>query len=78
MTPQPIGLSLTPIILTGARERVARKAYIRAGKYKQSSCDRYLAQRKADPQWRTTTVDSGHDVMVDHPAASYELIKSFG
>jgi pimeloyl-ACP methyl ester carboxylesterase len=78
MTPQPIGVSLTPIVLTGARERVARKAYIRAGQYKQPSFDRYLAQRQADPQWRTTTIDSGHDVMVDHPAALYDLIKSLG
>lgn len=30
LTPQPIGTSLQPIRLTGAREEVARKAYVRA------------------------------------------------
>jgi len=29
-TPQPIGVSLRPLAFTGAREKVAKKAYIRA------------------------------------------------
>ena len=38
LTPQPNGVALQPIKLTGAREKVAKKAYIRAPKYPQLAC----------------------------------------
>jgi hypothetical protein len=68
LTPQPIGVSLQPIKLTGAREKVARKTYIRAVKYPQPSFDKVYAACKADPSWRTfETATAGHDVMIDAP-----------
>jgi pimeloyl-ACP methyl ester carboxylesterase len=67
-TPQPNGVSLQPIKLTGARERVANKTYIRAPQYPQPAFDQALAECKADPSWRTFEApNSGHDVMVDAP-----------
>lgn len=75
MTPQPIGVSLSAITLTGARDRVPRKSYIRAGLYKQPSFDRYLQERSATPGWQTQTIASGHDVMVDHPDKLYAMLK---
>ena len=77
MTPQPIGVSLTPVKLTGARDRIAKRSYIRAGRYAQPSFDRYLAERKAAPGWMTHVVDSGHDVMVDHPRELKDLLLRF-
>ena len=74
MTPQPIGVSLTPIKMTGARDRIAKRSYIRAGRYAQPSFDRYLAERKAAAGWKTHVVDSGHDVMVDYPRELQELL----
>jgi pimeloyl-ACP methyl ester carboxylesterase len=67
MTPQPVGVSLQPIKLTGARERVAKKTYIRAPLYPQPRFDEAYAKCKADKTWRTMEADCGHDVMVDAP-----------
>ena len=67
-TPQPNGVALQPIRLTGAREKVAKKTYIRAAKYPQPAFDQALAECKADKSWRTfEATNSGHDVMVDAP-----------
>jgi len=74
LTPQPIGVMLQPINLTGARERVARKAYIRAPKYPQPSFDKYYEAKKADPSWRAYEVPCGHDIMVDMPERLVEIL----
>jgi len=67
LTAQPVACSFQPIKLTGARDRVAKKTYIRAPKYPQPGFDKAFAACKADPSWRTFEADSGHDVMVDAP-----------
>jgi pimeloyl-ACP methyl ester carboxylesterase len=67
LTPQP-SVALQPIKLTGAREKVAKKTYVRAAKYPQPAFDQALAECKADKSWRTfETTEAGHDVMVDAP-----------
>jgi pimeloyl-ACP methyl ester carboxylesterase len=69
LTQQPNGVALQPIKLTGAREKVAKKTYIRAASYPQAAFDKALAECKADKTWRTfEATNSGHDVMVDQPA----------
>jgi pimeloyl-ACP methyl ester carboxylesterase len=67
LTPQPVGVMLQPIKLSGARERLRKKAYIRAPKYPQPAFDSYYRAKKADPSWRVFEVPCGHDVMVDMP-----------
>lgn len=67
LTPQPVGVALQPIRLTGARERIAKKLYIRAPIYPQPAFDDAYARCKADPTWRTLETTVGHDVMVDAP-----------
>jgi len=68
-TPQPNGVALQPIKLTGARDKVAKKTYIRASAYPQKSFDKAYAECKADQSWQTFEApkNSGHDVMVDAP-----------
>jgi hypothetical protein len=66
-TPQLVGVALQPIKLTGAREKVARKADIRAPTYKQPTFDKAYATTKADKTWRTY-------VMVDMPERLVELL----
>jgi pimeloyl-ACP methyl ester carboxylesterase len=74
-TPQPNGVALQPIKLTGAREKVAKKTYIRAAKYPQPAFDKALAECKADKSWRTfETATAGHDVMVDDPQWLVEVL----
>jgi alpha-beta hydrolase superfamily lysophospholipase len=74
-TPQPIGTALQPITLTGARERVARKTYIRATGYPHPIFDRNYAKAKADPSWRTYEVPCGHVVQVDMPERLAEILR---
>jgi pimeloyl-ACP methyl ester carboxylesterase len=73
-TPQPIGVSLQPIKLTGAREQVQKKTYIRAPKYPQPFFDSYYQAKRNDPSWRTYEVSCGHDVMVDVPERLVEIL----
>jgi pimeloyl-ACP methyl ester carboxylesterase len=78
MTPQPIGVALQPIRLTGARDRVAKKTYIRASAWRQETFDKYLGVCKADPTWRTFEIPCGHDVMVDKPERLAEVLVEVG
>ena len=64
---QPIGTFTDKITLTGARDRIARKSYIRAKSYANPGFDRAYDALKSDPSWRTYDVTCGHDVMVDRP-----------
>jgi len=73
-TAQPIGVSLKPIKLTGARDRVAKKTYIRAAGYENPNFDRFYAKTKADRSWRTYEVACGHDVMIDMPDRLTEIL----
>jgi pimeloyl-ACP methyl ester carboxylesterase len=74
LTPQPLGPTFTPNKFTGARQKVANKTYIRASGYPQPSFDKWLAQCKADPSWRTHSIECGHDIMVDKPEELTELL----
>ncbi len=73
-TAQPIGVSLKPIKLTGARDRVAKKTYIRAMNFENPNFDRFYAKTKADRSWRTYEVACGHDVMIDMPDRLTEIL----
>jgi pimeloyl-ACP methyl ester carboxylesterase len=72
--PQPIATFSDPIALTGARERIGKKAYIRARSYENPGFDRALARTSGDPSWRVYEVPSGHDVMVDMPERLTEIL----
>lgn len=74
LTPQPIGVSLQEIRLTGARERVQRKAYIRATGFNSDTFDGYFGAAKASQDWRTYEVPTGHDVMIDMPERLAEIL----
>ncbi len=68
VTLQPNAIPMQPIKLGGARDKVAKKTYIRAPKYAQPAFDKALAECQADKSWTTyVTNDAGHDIMVDAP-----------
>ena len=73
-TPQPIGCMLGTVTLFGARERIARKTYIRASAYPSAPFDAALAKARADG-WRTYEVACGHDVMIDAPDRLAEILQ---
>jgi Alpha/beta hydrolase family len=65
LTPQPVGTYLQPIKLSGARDRVAKKTYIRAPRYRMPPFDKALAECKADTLWSTVeNTSSGHFIML--------------
>jgi pimeloyl-ACP methyl ester carboxylesterase len=72
--PQPINTFLDKMTLTGARERIAKKSYIRARNNANPGFDRAMARAKADKSWRTYEVACGHDVMVDMPERLTEIL----
>ncbi len=72
--PQPIGTMTEKIKLTGARDRIAKKTYIRASGYPNVSFDKAHARVKADRTWRTYEVPCGHDVMIDAPDRLTEIL----
>jgi pimeloyl-ACP methyl ester carboxylesterase len=73
--PQPLATFTDKLALTGARDRIARKAYIRAANYENPGFDKALARAKSDPTWRTYGVPCGHDVMVDMPERLAEILE---
>lgn len=72
--PQPIETMTEPVTITGARDRIGKKSYIRAGAYPNPGFDQAFARVKADKTWRTYEVPCGHDVMVDMPERLAEIL----
>ena len=72
--PQPIGTFLEKITLSGARDRIAKKTYIRAVGYPNVSFDKFYERAKADPSWRTYEVNCGHHIMIDEPGRLTEIL----
>ena len=72
--PQPIGTFAEAMAISGAREKIAKKAYVRAASYANPGFDKALARVKADQSWRTYAVPCGHDVMVDMPERLAEIL----
>jgi hypothetical protein len=57
-----------PIKLSGAREKVAKKTYIRATRYQSPGFDKALAACKGDKSWTVVETNApGHAIMVDTP-----------
>lgn len=68
LTPQPVGTYLQAIKLSGARDKVAKKTYIRAARFKAPAFDKALAECKPDSSWITVeNTTSGHVIMIDEP-----------
>ena len=74
LTPQPIGVSLQPIELTGAREKVKNKAYILATKYNNPPFVDCYRKLKDNPLWQVYALHCGHNVMLDMPKELTEIL----
>jgi pimeloyl-ACP methyl ester carboxylesterase len=75
LTLQPNGVAIQPIKLTGKREAIAKKIYIRAPKFPQAAFDQALAECRADKSWQTfVNEDTGHDIMIDQPEWLADLL----
>lgn len=75
MTPQPLGVTFQQIKLTGARDLVPVKAYIRGGDHGNPHFERFLKQCEADPAWLTWNMPCGHHVMLDMPDELADILE---
>ncbi len=73
-TPQPLAAMTDKISLTGARERIARKTYVRAAGYPSPSFDSVRTRLAGDSAWRVLEMPCGHDAMVDMPERFAEIL----
>ncbi|WP_196259143.1 alpha/beta fold hydrolase [Pelagibacterium limicola] len=75
VTPQPIGVSLQPLELTGARERIAKKVYVRTPLFPQPLFDAAFERCQNDTSWDAIVLEEcGHDPMVDCPEKVREIL----
>ena len=58
----------------GARDKIAKKIYVRAKGYKSATFDANLAKIKDSGTWKTLELDIGHDVMVIDPVQVTSII----
>ena len=76
LTDQPIGVYLSQIALSGARERVPRKTYVLATGYKSAAPNQQFGgvrdRLEGTPGWVVREIESSHDIMID---ASAELVE---
>jgi pimeloyl-ACP methyl ester carboxylesterase len=77
-TPQPIATMDETIKLTGARERIAKKSYIRAKGYPSIPFDAAQTKVKANAAWKSYEMTAGHDAMVDQPKELTDILIEVG
>jgi pimeloyl-ACP methyl ester carboxylesterase len=73
-TPHPLGTFTEKVKITGARDRIGKRAYIRAKEYPSPSFDAARAKVEASGGWRVYEAPCGHDVMVDMPDRLAEIL----
>ena len=73
-TPQPLKSFVQKLTLGGARDRIAKKTYIRATGYDSPYFDLGLATARKRG-WHTHEMACGHDVMLDMPERLTEILQ---
>ena len=73
-TPHPVATLTDKITVAGGRDRIAKKAYIRAKGYPSMPFDGAQERLKATAGWRVYEMPCGHDAMVDMPDRLSEIL----
>ena len=73
-TPHPIKTFTDKAVYTGARDKIAKKTYVRAKGYPSVPFDGVLGKVQANAAWKTYEMTSGHDAMVDQPDRLTEIL----
>ncbi len=77
-TPHPINTFTDKISVASARDKVAKRAYIRAKGYPSVPFDAAHEKLKAAAGWKTYDLPCGHDAMVDMPDRLAEILIEVG
>ena len=65
MTPQSTACFTEKLKVSGAYQKISRKAFIGAKRFPGFATT--LEMIRSDPSWKTYVVDCGHDIMIDKP-----------
>ncbi|HYK05741.1 MAG TPA: alpha/beta fold hydrolase [Thermoanaerobaculia bacterium] len=76
LTKQPVGVALQPIRLTGCREAIKKKLYIRTTKYASDRFDQCREDARATG-WQVLETPSTHDMMIDEPELLAHILAKF-
>jgi pimeloyl-ACP methyl ester carboxylesterase len=73
-TPQPIATYTEAANVSGARDKIGKRTYIRAKAYTSPAFDAIQAKLAASEGWRIYEVQSNHDAMIDAPDRIAEIL----
>lgn len=73
-TAHPVAAFTQKLILSGARDRVEKRSYIRGKDYPHIVFDAARERARSTPGWRVYDVASGHDVMIDAPDTLADIL----
>ena len=73
-TPHPIATFTDKITVTGARDKIAKRTYIRAKGYPSVPFDGAYEKLKNTAGWHVYEMPAGHDAMVDMPDRLTEIL----
>jgi pimeloyl-ACP methyl ester carboxylesterase len=73
-TPHPYRTAVDKIKLSGARDRVGKKSFIRATRREIPLHKATFERVRSDPTWRLYEIACGHDVMLDEPVRLSEIL----
>jgi pimeloyl-ACP methyl ester carboxylesterase len=73
---QPIGTFQQPVHYTGGIDHLGgRKVFILATKFENPTFGHFYTEREGDPSWKTYTINSGHDMMLDEPERLADILE---
>jgi pimeloyl-ACP methyl ester carboxylesterase len=75
-TPQPLATFTERIRLTGKVNTVRRNTYVLATDLPASVFGQFRDARIGLPRWQTRELPCGHDVMIDLPAQTFEILRA--
>ena len=76
-TPQPFASLVQSIRITGRIEDVPNKGFLFALRHEDSPFQALYERCLADPTWRTSSLDCGHNVLAAEPQAVAEFLLEF-
>lgn len=76
LTPQPVNTYNQKMTLTGAYKKIAKKTYVRTLGFENPGMQATYEALKAQPDWRTFTIDCGHDLMIAKPQETADLLEN--
>jgi pimeloyl-ACP methyl ester carboxylesterase len=74
LTPMPIGAWNDSLVVTGARERIHKKIFVRSTRYQQAPFEAAYTKVRSNPTWVTFELTCGHHAMVDMPERVTQIL----